>query len=177
MGKTKQDSSPAREPQKLAHPHFQRRINCATKPCAIISDDPASPEGSCTTREIDLATAISELKQAREETEDGKPPFFSVVGAGPLASAIAPRVQSDSTGPISVRNSGRNSPLWAKRDEAIHCPIEASGIQSRNHWIPTFADKAAEPGVVVGPDFTRAVGRWTNIIAHLFLSSPACQLN
>jgi hypothetical protein len=63
--------------------------------CAIISADPPSPDGSRTTREIDLATAISEIKQAREETEDGKPPFFIIVGAGisvpfvPLASEIA----------------------------------------------------------------------------------------
>jgi len=46
------------------------------------------------TREIDLATAISEIKQARD-TEEGKTPFFIIAGAGisapiiPLASEIA----------------------------------------------------------------------------------------
>jgi len=53
-----------------------------TKPCAIISADPPSPEGSRTTREIDLATAISEIKHAPEETENGKSPFFIKAGAG-----------------------------------------------------------------------------------------------
>jgi|ERR1039458_642664 hypothetical protein len=54
-----------------------------------------SPEGSCNTREIDLATAISEIEQARDEAEDGKSPFFIIAGAGisapiiPLASEIA----------------------------------------------------------------------------------------
>jgi len=39
-----------------------------------------SPEGSRTTREINLATAISKVKHAREETEDGKSPSFIVAG-------------------------------------------------------------------------------------------------
>jgi len=58
------------------------------------SADPLPPEGSSTTSEIDLATAISEIKQACE-TEDGKTPFFIIAGAGisapiiPLASEIA----------------------------------------------------------------------------------------
>jgi hypothetical protein len=47
-----------------------------------------SPEGSRTTREIDLATAISEIKQAREETEDGNSPFFIIAGAGIPAPLI-----------------------------------------------------------------------------------------
>jgi hypothetical protein len=50
----------------------------------LISDDSLPPEGSSTTRKIDLATAISEIKQAREETEDGNSPLFVIAGAGIL---------------------------------------------------------------------------------------------
>src|SRR5881296_2399966 len=54
-----------------------------------------SPKGSFCTRKIDLATAISEIKQACDDSQDGKSPFFIIAGAGvsapsvPLASAIA----------------------------------------------------------------------------------------
>jgi hypothetical protein len=57
--------------------------------------NPLPPKGAVTTREIDLATAISEIKQACEAPEDGKSPFFIIAGAGisasiiPLASEIA----------------------------------------------------------------------------------------
>jgi tetratricopeptide (TPR) repeat protein len=61
------------------------RYNCRRAP---------SPEGSSNTREIDLAAAISEIKQTCDEAEDGKPPFLVIAGAGisvpfvPLASGI-----------------------------------------------------------------------------------------
>jgi hypothetical protein len=87
-----------------------------------------SPEGSRTTREIDLATAISEIKQAREQTEDGKSPFFIIAGAGisasfvPLASGILQeRKAGGRKSPrISPRGAADNSPgrkPWVKRNK------------------------------------------------------------
>jgi len=40
------------------------------------------PRRDSTTREIDLATAISEIKQAPEEAEDGKSTFPVIAGVG-----------------------------------------------------------------------------------------------
>jgi tetratricopeptide (TPR) repeat protein len=92
-------------------------MNRTTELCAIISDDPPSPEGSRTTREIDLATAISEIRQAREEAENGNSPFFIIAGPGisspfvPLASRIAQECKEIATKYGRASEPPNNSPL------------------------------------------------------------------
>ncbi len=85
------------------HPHYTA--------CAIIRFNFPSPKGSCATREIDLETAVSEIKQACDESPDGKPPFFIIAGAGvsmpsvPLASEIAQECKA-----IAVKNNRATEP-------------------------------------------------------------------
>jgi hypothetical protein len=50
------------------------------------------PRRDCTTREIDLATAISEIKQAREQTEDAGSPYL--IGGRRDSEAIFPDVRN-----------------------------------------------------------------------------------
>lgn len=78
---------------------------------------------------------------------------------------------------VENQSLSRNSPLRAKCDKAIYCPIEARRFQSRDIRIPTLTDKTAETSIVVRSNFARAVGRWTNVIAHVSLARRARQLD
>jgi tetratricopeptide (TPR) repeat protein len=91
-----------------------------------------SPKGSCTTREIDLATAISEIKQARE-TEDGRSPFFIIAGAGISAPII----------PLASEIARECKEIAAKYNRTAE-PINKLPLDTYSHWFESALPQASQ---------------------------------
>jgi tetratricopeptide (TPR) repeat protein len=92
-----------------------------------------SPEGSSVTREIDLATAISEIKQACEETEDGKSPFFIIAGAGISAPII----------PLASEIARECKEIAAKHNRTAE-PVSKLLLDSYSHWFEIALPQARQ---------------------------------
>lgn len=114
------------------HPE-QTLARCPKPRCAIIPRSNPSPEGSSTTREIDLATAISEIKQACEETEDGKSPFFIIAGAGISAPII----------PLASEIACECKEIAAKHNRTAE-PVMKSALDIYSHWFEAALPHASQ---------------------------------
>jgi tetratricopeptide (TPR) repeat protein len=168
-------------------------MNRSTELCAIISDDSPSPEGSCATREIDLATAISEIKQAREETEGGKSPFFIIAGGGisapfiPLASEITQECKTVATKYGRASEPPSNLPLdayshWFERafPQAIQRQryfkklMEGKPISHANFRLAHLLSEKRLATLVVTPNFDDFLSRALTLFGqpHIVCDHP-----
>jgi tetratricopeptide (TPR) repeat protein len=92
--------------------------------CAIISSTYPFPGGSCPTREIDLPTAVSEIKQACDETSAGESPFFIIAGAGISAPSV----------PLASQIESECRATAAKYGRVDEPPPKSTPIDTYSHW-------------------------------------------
>jgi tetratricopeptide (TPR) repeat protein len=150
--------------------------------------EPPSPEGSCTTREIDLASAISEIKQARDEAEDGKSPFFIIAGAGisapivPLASEITQECKQEATkhnraGEPPANSSldaysywfGKAFPQRSQRQRYFKKLIAARPISHANFRLAHLLSEKRLATLVVTPNFDDFLARALTLFGQSYI--------